>query len=590
MAISKDNTIFIYNENNADSLDLALQYLSIHNLDLDHLIPINCSDDEILSDYSTFQSEVENPILNALSNLDEIYVIVLGYKVPGGFSLNGNIISSTSRLSRIRHPLSMKFRNPLFDRKIFKRYNESISSGETLDSDKALIVSRLDGPNKEFVENIIYNSNIIYNTIKVNGRFYFDPYSDRAGTLANQYLNELLDFEDLTLPTLDLESCITTFIDPYVDSVHHQLINDSFYWGWFTDRGSKDFFRNTNSARVFFYNADYDGAFTVRDSVNIDTWPQLSLNNGYISTSGSMSNPVVDGFLRPNPFFIALREGATIGEAMLYSTPYLDWTISNFGDPLIEIAFPATYVKETLDNFIQTGLDREELNEILFEDISRLLAYRNNRLNNQNNILNTVALSTDIPTEVDLLVKSNQMVQEKDFYDSTTNDFIRNLSNYLVLSVIPNYREDHGLNKSNMSEISDYLEDTGIKISELLANEFNIENSNLIYDEGYWSIEVQINEESNNFELQISNKNDFSNILLNIDSSVDETNWFFEERENIFSPLEEDGISSNFVGRRIKYISLSSQHLTRETIYYFRIRQKSDITYDWREFEDIIWT
>ena len=130
MSIDKENTIFIYNSNEQDSFDVAIKYMEGHDLDPSRLIGINCSNLEILPDYSSFQTEVENDVLSAINSFPETYVVILGYLVPGGFYNGDNIISSTSRIARIHHPLSPSTDNLLLDRKTFRRYNETTSSSK----------------------------------------------------------------------------------------------------------------------------------------------------------------------------------------------------------------------------------------------------------------------------------------------------------------------------------------------------------------------------------------------------------------------------------------------------------------------------
>jgi len=596
MAINNSNTIFVYNENDPDSLDIALQYQNIHDLDLLHLIPVDCSTDEILADYSTFQLEVENPVKAAIAGLVNIYVIVLGYNVPGGFNDGADIISSTSRLSRINHTYLKEEKSALFDRRVFKRYNEQEDSTDRLDSDIALICSRIDGPNKEFVEKILFKTKCAYNTNEINGRFYLDPYSDLNGTLADQYQTKLTTFQTNVLPTLNLENCVTFFTDPYTDSIHHQLVEDSFYWGWFTDRGSIDFFRSTDTTRMFFYNADYDGAESIRYAAP-DRWPQLALAGGYLSTAGAMSNPGIDGFLSPDPFFVALREQSTLGEAMLFSMPYFNWTISFFGDPLLRIVFPGTYQEELLDDRdVARSTNRELLNEILLEDFARLVAYGVYRDNRKEDIRYTISFSLDIPIEVDTLVLSNNLFKFPDFYDDQVSALSDKINLYLIERVLKDVKLEESLQLSEMNSIESYLSYFSIKVSSILSSYLNVTDSSLFYTEGSWNIELPIREESGefedyHFELEVSSEEDFSVIIHTVDSDLDQTNWSYEENENSFSSIPVEGVGSNFANRKIRYSSKSTQLLTTADIYYFRLRQKSSLgTYEYVTFEDIIWT
>jgi hypothetical protein len=96
------------------------------------------------------------------------------------------------------------------------------------------------------------------------------------------------------------------------------LSDDSFYWGWGINRGSTSFFKTTAHIRGFFYNADSDGARTVRNIAG-RTWPILALRSDYIATAGSMKADDAKEFLRPTPLWIHYIEERRC-EAFLYAT------------------------------------------------------------------------------------------------------------------------------------------------------------------------------------------------------------------------------------------------------------------------------
>ena len=334
MPISKENVIFAYRSGDTNSFNIASKYKSLHDLDAEQLVGIPCSDIEILANENTFNNEVLDPIKDAISSLSNrrIWAIITGFNVPGGFHHGPDIIATTSRLSRIHHDFQKQLRNYLFDRAAFKRFDR-------VDARFALVTSRIDAATLDITSDFLDRTSEFKKQSTAKGKFYIDPYSGILGADAAEYQNEILDFVGRELVETNLEVFSTVFLDPYIDVVLPFVKDDSFTWSWFADRSSLSFFQATNSARLFFYNADYDGAFTVRD-VNDRRWPLLAMRSDYISTAGAMSNPTIDGLLRPRPFFRALLDGATTGEAMLYSTKFVDWTMSFFGDPLLQVHFP----------------------------------------------------------------------------------------------------------------------------------------------------------------------------------------------------------------------------------------------------------
>lgn len=580
MNVSKDNTIFVYREGDSDSYEIALEYQRIHNLDFSHLVAIPCSNTEILNSYADFQSEVEDPIKSAMSTLVDpydfkyIFVIVLGFNVPGGFYDEGHIISSTSRISRINYSLSKKSRNVLYDRRVFKRFDEN-------DASEALITSRIDGPDKDTVLNLLKKSEILVNQLFVNGKLYFDPYSSQTGIQADTYTIDLFDFQDNILPTLNIESNITTFIDPYIDPTHPFVQKDSFYWGWFRDTADLSFFRNTATSRIFFYNADFDGGYSVRSSSS-DRWPQLSIMSGYVATAGAMSNPTIEGFLRPSPFFEALKLGATIGEAYLFSNQFFDWTIQLLGDPLVRIAFPATFDGEADNN------EKDEAWMEMVVNTSRIIAYQIKRLNELIDIRGLVLISNDAAVEAAMLANAYNAasLSSSDIYQST-NDLVVGLASYLITSRLAELE----------LTVDQYLERTNFKISTLIASSLGLSvSSSNVLTPGSWQIDSEFIDEIGSFAkyhflLEVSSDEDFSEILMSIDSSADNTNWHYEVRDEQFLPLPEDGVGSNFVGLRIRYNSKDSEKLTRGETYFFRISEiANDVIYDPVNYEEVIYT
>jgi hypothetical protein len=68
-----------------------------------------------------------------------VFGFVLMPFVPGGFYDGENIVSATSRLSRMQSSYARNNTNPIYNRQIFKRFNDD-------DAINFMICSRIDGP------------------------------------------------------------------------------------------------------------------------------------------------------------------------------------------------------------------------------------------------------------------------------------------------------------------------------------------------------------------------------------------------------------------------------------------------------------
>lgn len=580
MAFNKENVTFVYRQGDSDSRDVALEYASVHDLDTvpvivdpggdftieGQLLGVNCSETEILPSEATFNTQVLTPIQNALTTAPlsnyTIWGIVLGYRVPGGFYDGDDIISSTSRISRINHAFSKKTNSTLYNKANWRRYNDH-------DAEVALITSRIDAPTSLIAIEYIKNAASLKARYLTDGTFYLDIYSDKIGTSADEYQDKLTSFSNLGINSLNLDTWSTIYLDPYIDVVIPYVTDDSYVWSWFTDRSSATFFQSSEKVRAFFYNADYDGAYTIRD-INGRRWCYLAMNAGYVCTAGSLSNPTIDSFLDPNPFFLTLYRRGTMGEAYLFSLPYFDWTVTLFGDPLAEVSFPDVYYEESTD------ITEDESWRRMSIDIAESLSYLQRKATQLENARQTIIDSIDVDLETMTLYKMN------DLYNANTKG-AANASLKGLIDAFFQYPEDRfkytGLTNANPTT-NNYLTQKSIKVSQILTDLYpdsKFSSSNEL-DQGWWMFEFYLEDKASayalyHFQLKISSTNDFEDVVMEINSWDNATNWYYEKETNVFEALPDAGIASNYVGRRMRYQSDIGEYLTRQNIYCVSIAQ-----------------
>ena len=632
MAITKDNFIVVYIYGNLDSEDFANYYINTYDMSTTNVDPSASSgttangiywqingqkvgiQSSITSEVLTedqFIINIEEPLQDALEAPElenrNIWGIVLGYKVPGGYydsnPSNEDIISATSRLSRINYTFSPKTLNPLFGRQVFSRFDAT-------DATKLMIVSRIDGPNVQFAKNMVDNADDLNKQKFANGTFYIDPYSDRATIGAEDYTNLLLDFKNNLLLTLNLPQWSTTLEDPYIDATIPFVEGDSFIWSWFGDRASTSFFQNTSAIRVFAYNADYDGGFEVRNESG-KRWPYLSLNAGYVATAGAMSNPSISGFLDPNSFYYSLLRGATIGEAFYFSIPHLDWTVTLFGDPLPIVSFSGTDIIE------EDIIGENEVWEIMSKDLARAAAnlYKKQlelqevaygivdltTMENETTVSPSVGDTNDNLDYALLVYPVNTLYASSKTWQGDLKAVVSKLFDF------PSYRYTSASDTIVNPTINQYLEEKGYRVSRLLANisaeSIPIEEDNL-YPEGWWEFEFILEDDNPeqftnyHFLLEVATDELFSDILVSKDS-LGINSWTYEKEKETFVPLVFTGVSSSYIGRKIRYTSRFdsliglNEYLTRGETYYFKIRQYNVSTsqiYGSRVFTNIIYS
>ena len=352
---------------------------------------------------------------------------------------------------------------------------------------------------------------------------------------------------------------------------------------------------------MFAYNADYDGAVEVRSDIG-KRWPYLALDAGYVATAGSMSDPTIAGFLDPNSFYYSLLRGATIGEAFYFSIPHVDWTITLFGDPLATCSFPGVTIVE------EEVINEHVVWEIMSKDLARSAAHLYKKQLEleevAHGIVDLTSLESGSTDNLDyalLVYPANNLFIKSQEWESSLKALIERLFSF------PTERYSSFGNSVFNPTINQYLSDQGFRVSGLLsditAGTRDIDEE-FIYPEGWWEFEFTLEDDNPNeftnyhFLLEVSDDELFSNILINKDS-LGITNWTYEKEKESFAPLTFTGVSSSYIGRKVRYISRFDsligldEYLTRGETYYFRVTQyniSTGVTYTPREYSNIIYS
>jgi uncharacterized protein (TIGR03790 family) len=105
--------------------------------------------------------------------------------------------------------------------------------------------------------------------------------------------------------------------------------NAALYSGWYSFNHYNDAF-TWNTGAIGFH-LDSASAIDPRGGTN---WSANAIIKGITVTSGSVSEPYLQGLLRPGGTFRDLLQGANVGDAFLRNTQWLKWMILYLGDPL----------------------------------------------------------------------------------------------------------------------------------------------------------------------------------------------------------------------------------------------------------------
>jgi len=596
--IQPEQVLFCYREGDAESLDVAEYYQKARGIPEFNLCPLPCDDHTKILSEVEFETQIQNPILMhtsvgyrlgllspylASSNVADIWVIILGYNIPHIYMADtrdeyssGQYIAVASRLHRLgkfdgvtdeydeygQEFYILKRPNHTYNRITYKFFN-------ALDNEELYITAVIDGPTPEAAKKIIDRSVAVNNDVYVTGNISLDPYGNQITQKQIDYEQEILDFKNLDTPYfgLSVESTVDTN-DPYREAQIHQLENESFYWGWFTPRTSKDLFTDQSEKRVFGYNADDDAAakiYTIPEES--DRWCNLFINiePGYTSCAGTVDAPGEDAYLRPRPFFHSLHQGAGLGEAYLASCRFVNWKLFLIGDPLMVVKFPL--------DIVFPGLPNNETIRRIKNKLEAALFWLNVQSELTKNMTDRIVDSEDITEEVYLLHEIAALKTAKNI--KSQKKLLANSAEVLLRHIV----------KTENVDLSGWLERQEERTTQLLA-ELSKEvgnstvNSSLIYPSGSWNIEFnytheRLTLEDIHFILEVSQDIDFNTILFSISTFDSVDGWSYEKEQYTFFQLPVTGFPSNYGHngvRRIKFLSPARYFLDNTIGHFVRFK------------------
>ena len=149
--------------------------------------------------------------------------------------------------------------------------------------------------------------------------------------------------------------------------------------------------------------------------------------------------------------------------------------------------------------------------------------------------------------------------------------------------------------------LRDYLITTNSIVTDIFLDTLNnnvVKESipaDNVFEEGSWNFDFSLEHTPGtfafyHFELEISLDEDFDDIIIQKDSFNNIDGWTFENSENKFKQLTSNGLTSNFAGKTVRYTSQTGENLERGIYYYFRIRQKDQLTdFPYRVFREVIY-
>lgn len=348
---SHPEVLVVYNSNSADSLAVANHYMSQRNIPPSNLCVITppSTDGLTLSDYTTYVKTPIQSCLNALGSKSILY-IVMTYMTP--FAVGDGPMGSAALDSYLADIWDKYASQPfiLIPSLPQPYYADSQSQGNVYlpfqsfavyraNARNPLIYSvwRLDAPSPAIamalVDNAIYaEQNGVSGTACIDETYdpSNSPIEPDAGTPSGNWdLYKAAQFLNAAGLTVTTDTLSTEFGTAPSQLTCPLTGFTSFYSGWYTlDNYNNAFMWQQGSIG---WHLDSASALTPRSG---PSWAPNALANGITVTSGSVTEPYLEGLVRPGGTFRNLLEGASVGDAFLRNTRWLKWETMYIGDPL----------------------------------------------------------------------------------------------------------------------------------------------------------------------------------------------------------------------------------------------------------------
>ncbi len=347
----------------SDSLELAQYYALKRNVPLTNLLGLNISVGSAygIGQYGTFYTEMVAPIKNALTSLGSvnINVILLAGELPTVVNDGSNTsLSVDSALMGINalgsdsNSVIPKGVNPYFD------------SAPGFDASRGHFNQNLyqyNGAAMYLVTRLGSNSSL-RGMDQVDQSLYASVYLyPKAGYYSgNAYINSL--YGTYTDAFLSAQPAVQQGLydndadaDMNIAYAEHYFLPSGFPLKWLDTASALEIgnpsatYSDGTSASTAPQALFYGGWYNYNNYNNVYQWLPGSvatdlnsgsyfgiqaLDHGASAASYVVSEPFLDGAVRPNILYYYLLNGYTFAEASALATPYIGWMVVNEGDPL----------------------------------------------------------------------------------------------------------------------------------------------------------------------------------------------------------------------------------------------------------------
>jgi uncharacterized protein (TIGR03790 family) len=355
-AAMAEEMVIVVNRNDPDSLSIGQHYARQRGIPESRIVHLTAPIKETIS-IAEYADTVANPLLNALLenewvkgvkaaskdvygrerlsvSIHSIPFVVLIKGVPLRITNDPMLIEESST----NLPTQFRVNNGSVDGEIAlllapprtsmtalvpNPYFEKTSISPT-DANRLLRVTRLDGPTKANVMNLI-DRTLIAEEIGLMGRAYIDTGGPHAK--GDEWIRAAGAIAEGAFFDIDYETSKRAM--DYRD----RLDAPAIYMGWYRPHAQAQW-RSPRwpvpPGAIGFHLHSFSGT-SVRST---QTWLGAFIAQGYCATVGNVYEPYLEHTHRPQVLLAHLMSGGSFGEAVALSTPSLSWQSVAIGDPL----------------------------------------------------------------------------------------------------------------------------------------------------------------------------------------------------------------------------------------------------------------
>ena len=383
-ALAKEMVIVI-NRNDPDSLSIGQYYARQRGIPESRIVQLSAPIKETVT-ITEYAKTVANPLLNAMLenkwvkgvkagskdaygrerlsvSIHSIPFVVLIKGVPLRIANDPLLIEESSA----NLPMQFRVNNGSVDGEIAlllappqtsmtalvpNPYFEKSSISPT-DANRLLRVTRLDGPTKANVINLI-DRTLVAEEIGLMGRVYIDTGGPHAK--GDEWIRAAGAIAEAAFFDIDYETSKRAM------DHRDRLDAPAIYMGWYRPHAQGQW-RSPRwpvpPGAIGFHLHSFSGT-SVRST---KTWLGAFIAQGYCATVGNVYEPYLEHTHRPHVLLAHLMSGGSFGEAVALSTPSLSWQSVAIGDPLYR-PFKVSLAEQLKSSEVSTFTDYACLREI----------------------------------------------------------------------------------------------------------------------------------------------------------------------------------------------------------------------------------